>query len=121
MRTIATFVALVVMTLSLAGCIQVAGEPEQKPSATASYNLSDEEYADLVRSEAPSLNDVPTGDLVENAQLVCESFELGASFDEIAFMFLDSGFTSNEAGTLIGGAVGWHCPEFLDEVTGSTI
>lgn len=99
----------------LSGCmipVQTDSQPTGPAPAPESVDtFTDEDYADLVRAEAPSLSGLSTDVLIENAELVCLSFDTGATFDDIGMIFLESGFTPEEAGVLIGGAVGYKCPE----------
>lgn len=113
---------LVITGILLTGCmvpVPVDEKPEPTPSQSQSEpsapetaeTFGDEDYADVIRQEAPSLSGLDTATLIENAELVCISFDTGATFEDIGMIFLDSGFTPQEAGVLIGGAVAYKCPE----------
>lgn len=98
---------------------QSAPETTQAPSTGAT--LSDSEYVDFMRESDPWLADLPGDVIVDNAVLVCQSLDTGSTVEDILLIMTDSGIPPFTQGTLLGGAIGWKCPEYaslLDEGMG---
>lgn len=110
-----TAAVVAMMMMFTVGCSSASDTPASVVTVTATPEISDpaadEEYAELLRREAPGLRFVPTQDLIKNAETVCDSFDAGMTFREVAETYQRNGFDSNEAGTLIGGAIFYRCPE----------
>jgi len=78
-----------------------------------SNSISDRKalYLDLMREEIPEARNVSDSLLLDSADAVCDLFDAGGEFEDAFFIYTESGLTIHQAGTLIGGAIGYKCPE----------
>lgn len=121
METNRTIILSILAVLALAGC--APSEPEtttDRPPAVevdTPYNLDESAIDELhlanVRDLAPELEAVPDANLIALGHAICEAFDAGASFDDVALIALGSGFSTQTGGTIIGSSVAAYCDEHL--------
>lgn len=94
---------------------EVAPEPpttSAPPTTPVEPPSSDDAiFLQVLRDGTNSWDSVPDADVIELAQLMCGAWDNGASFEEIAQVLLDSGYSQNEAGYFIGAGTETYCPE----------
>jgi len=103
-----------VAVVALSGC-SVHIESRQPPQPTTA-----DRYLSVVRGAVPAFEQVPDKTLLQNAHGVCDTFAAGATGIQTMQMFLDSGFTPEQAGTLVGGAIRFFCPQYKTRLTNPT-
>lgn len=86
--------------------------PEYTPEPTPEYTptLSDAAWLALL-SEWPAAENVGRAKMEEYAEIACEAFDTGTSFEDAALLAVETGFDPGEAGTIIGYAIFGFCPE----------
>jgi hypothetical protein len=80
------------------------------PPQSNSDTLADAAWLALL-SEWPGAASVGRDKMEEFADITCAAFDGGVTFEEAAILAYDSGFSSSEAGTIIGYAIFGFCPE----------
>lgn len=115
-------VALVV-PLALTGCslsVESSDGSSSKESSTTANVDSDtveQVYLTMLRSEYPADFVGPSDEmLVENAHRMCDAFDDGATFATMAMATLQSGYSPDVGGFLIGATIAAYCPEHQDLV-----
>jgi hypothetical protein len=69
-------------------------------------------FVQVLRENTNSWDNIPDADVVELANLMCDVWREGATFEEIGQILIDSGYPQNEAGFFIGAGTEAYCPEF---------
>jgi hypothetical protein len=99
---------MVIPVFLLSAC---GGEDEKESIPTASNPVDrDEKFADTMRQYAPTLSDATTSDLIALAEVICESFDNGMSFESAMTTLAESG-AEGDGPVIIGGSVAYACPE----------
>lgn len=81
----------------------------------ATSESTDEKYLRLTREHGLSL--MSDAQLLELGHNVCATLDTGASVREVISGLLDSGVaTADEAGGLVGTAVGAYCPQYTSDL-----
>lgn len=91
------------------GCsvpIQSSPEPIAPPKPSGK-----DIFLQVVHNEAPMTRNLNDADLVNLAGKICDAFDVGATFEEVAYVMLDGGLNANAAGVIIGASIAWKCPE----------
>lgn len=107
---IAAFIVSFAFVFSLAGC---SSSESNTPTPVASASVSNSEVFLIVLHE-----NTDSWDLVSDAQIVdlatslCGAWSRGASFEDVASVMLNSGYSAGEGGYFIGAATEVYCPEF---------
>lgn len=114
---VALFTALFAFTL--VGC----GDEDKSSdsNSTGASSLSkDDIFIAAVRDEYSFLNDVPSRDLIELAEVSCELFDAGGDRDDIIGLILAGDFEAEVGESIafiIGAGVATYCPEHLTEIS----
>lgn len=74
-------------------------------------------YLSQIREDNPPLENISDNRLISLGHTICEAFDAGVSFAQVAQVTFDNGFTPESGGSLIGAAIGVYCPEHSDVVT----
>lgn len=88
--------------------------PTETVTETAAPEASSEEelFVEYLRTETDGWDVIPEGDIIFLAETMCSLWSDGATMNDMAGMFLDSGYTPEEAGTFIGAGTEALCPEY---------
>lgn len=126
MRNVLAAGAVFVM-ITLSGCVPEESPPETvtetasssttetpTPSTTESPTASEDQFYRLMRQNTAVRG--TDEELKELGQSVCESFDAGHSVDSVAWVLVDSGFSSFDSGFTIGASVGTFCPEHMNKI-----
>jgi hypothetical protein len=129
-----TIIAALFAVLFMTGC-EAASEPElfpaptpaavEEPEAepiestptptktpTVEENI-DTIFLTVLRSKYPQdFVAVPDTMLVELGNMICDGFDAGLSFEEVALVGLSSGYSPKSSGFLIGASISSYCPQF---------
>lgn len=103
------FLAAIVLSLALVGCSDT--EPVSPSPIEQTIPSTDELYVAQLRDDNPSLSDVSDEQLISLGQEICSAFDRGVTFDEVAQITVDNGFSPENGGWMIGTAIGAYCPE----------
>lgn len=116
------------MTLSSCGAETNSNTPSEQvtvtvnaePELPAEPDVSmDEEFAELIRTEASYFRNDPSEDIIALAEIICDSFDRGMQFEEIGMLIIESGAPAFDAGFVIGASVAYLCPEYDAEIRNS--
>lgn len=130
---IAGLVALLaILALLLSGCGS-SNESAPAPTVTVTEEptediheqiyTAEDEYIYDVRSVGNSyIENLPDSQLLEIGYLVCDAFDAGATFEDLAYELVSSGTVNDDetieyAATLIAGAAINLCPEYSNMVS----
>ena len=94
-------------------------EPEQQSPDDTEPDYDEVAYLATVRAAIPELVDTDEG-LIESAQTICDSFEVGESMNDVLLSWQsigqEIGLSNDRAiefsGTLVGAATATYCPEY---------
>lgn len=127
---------LIVLVVLLAAC-SGGGEPQPVATVTERVTIIEREAApestpgpapvqpevnvsEAVFLEVLNKNGISTtgieSTMLQLGDEICTAFETGASFMEVLGVLMDSGFTDEQSGTIMGAAVGALCPHVKDDV-----
>jgi len=112
--------AILVSLFVLTGCtggLSVPTGDKTESTAQATGPSKRDLYIRLLREEAPQLDSVPDRMLFKNARVVCSLFDQGQTFTDVFLLYDSEGFPPKVAGTLIGAAVAFKCPEYKTRLT----
>ena len=123
LKKIATSIVVLPLVFSFAACggeesaktptapVTVTETAEPTPEPDTSRSFSDEDFADLVRSETSSFDGDTTEDIVNAAESVCMLWDTGASMEKMIETVANSGVDMYDGGFLVGAANEAYCPE----------
>jgi hypothetical protein len=87
-------------------------KPKPAPEPTVEENI-DTIFLTVLRSKYPQdFVAVPDTMLVELGNMICDGFDAGLSFEEVALVGLSSGYSPKSSGFLIGASISSYCPQF---------
>jgi len=91
----------------------IGGSMLMAPPAQAN-SQNDRLFYKIVTQEAPSFKAVSRKQLVKVAKTTCKALRSGVGVLEVVALAEDNGLTSNQAMSLVAGAVVFYCPEQED-------
>lgn len=95
-----------------------AQAPTQEPLSEESKDIG---YIDTLAATDPRFRNVEVRvKAIELGHSVCEAFAAGVLFEDVYAVIVDSNFSSEQAVTIIGSAVGAYCPEETDSLGSDT-
>jgi hypothetical protein len=140
MNKILAAVAALFMSFALVAC-GGGGEPQATKTVTASPSpigpsplpsplpdapTMDEQFADLIRSNVPTFASSPTYDIVDLSKQICQSFDNGGTFEDVALVMLETETSTGqhmpaeEVGFTIGASIAYSCDNHLDKITSTS-
>lgn len=125
-KIVALFLGLA-MAFSFTAC--GGSDDKAEPSAPVTVTetaepdsgVSDEMFADLIRTNTDSFDNNSDSDIVEGAKLVCDNWDNGMSLEQMFAIVVDSGIDTYDAGFLVGAGTETYCPEYSDMLEDSTL
>lgn len=75
-------------------------------------NDIDAVFLQVLREGTNSWDNLPDADVISLAHSMCGAWDNGSTFEEIAQIFLDSGYNQTDAGYFIGAGTEAYCPEY---------
>jgi hypothetical protein len=102
--------AVVLSVVLLSGCSVSINSKSNEPTPTPTN--STQAYVDNLRSASPDETEgVPDADLIETGRAACGAFDRGVTPEEIFSELNGSGIDPYFAGTVVGAAARYLCPE----------
>lgn len=98
---------LLLAALIIAGC---GGTSVQEPSDPAGLTKQDRLFLNALRKKDPLFQRTDGGKLIDSAELVCESLDLGLGVDYSITIATDNGWTPHQARTLTQASIIHYCP-----------
>lgn len=90
--------------------------PSQSAPSTNGNIDAERAFVAAYENEFGSIDYQTTDSLIDLGYTVCDTFDAGFGFFEIAQMGIDEGIPEYEAGFIVGSAVGAFCPEYTQDV-----
>ena len=98
--------AATVAALALAGCGNEPAEPD--PAA------ADAVFSQYVQDQGLTAHG-DVAKLEHNAHLICRSYADGLTFPDVLSAIMQGGWSSSDAGEMIGAATAAYCPQYKDK------
>jgi hypothetical protein len=91
----------------------IESDPEPFSDTTVSdSDLADTVYLTTLRAEYPEAFAAVEDETLTNlGHAICDGFDKGVSWEQAALIALNSGYTVQQGGYLLGSAIAAYCPE----------
>lgn len=111
MQIVIALLLSAVLTFGTAAC----GSKTETVSPEPTYS-TDENFAELVKDNTAEFDTLSDPAIVGLANTICDGFEAGMSFEDVAMIFFEAKYDVNDAGYFLGAATVTYCPEYADRV-----
>lgn len=122
-RRIAAAVTAAIFVFGASGCTVPTSDNSQPtetvtvaPSESAPESQAEEVFPDVIRDNTDSFDQETDESINGLARTMCDAWEDGATFGDLAGIMLETGFSPREAGFFIGAGTAAFCPQFSSEI-----
>lgn len=91
-----------------------------EPEVEAPSDISDADFANLVRENTNVFDGAPDSMIVDAAKSVCGVWETGGTINDVIEVILASGVNPEDGGFLAGAGTQAYCPEYADQIPGGS-
>lgn len=111
-KIITGLVTALLMLTTLVGCTDTSGVPIAQTSSPTPPPTRNQRMMSVFDELATNPGAWTTDEIVTAAHGVCTDFTGGDNFYQVVIDATDAGFNADDAGVLIGAAVGVYCPQY---------
>lgn len=114
----------IVMAFSFIACGGSEDEPTNTVTVTAGPEVPQDKedmFLTILRDGTDFFDDVPDNEILDLGYAVCEAWDAGVTFKDIAVAAVDSGIPAGDAGYLVGAATKAFCPQHSPKIQNSGV